>query len=74
MKNERRLAALTDPYALRSRWLAASTRVVESGMRSRLFLLWMRCSLTAATEAQALYSGGLLRRTLREHRLPTTRP
>jgi hypothetical protein len=49
-----RLALPQGPRELRTRYLTALGRAVEAYLRSPLFLTWIRHSLAAANQAQAL--------------------
>jgi hypothetical protein len=54
----RRLALVSEPRLLRSRWLAALSRAADWYLRSPIFLTGMRYTLGAAIEAQALQANG----------------
>lgn len=54
-----RLRDLTDARRLRQAGIAVLTRSTDLYLRSPLFLTWMRYSLSAASELQALQAEGL---------------
>jgi hypothetical protein len=58
-QGNRRLRDLTHARRLRTRCFALLTRSTDLYLRSPLFLIWMRYSLSAASELQALQAEGL---------------